>query len=85
MKIRIAVAAMAAILASFTIGHLAGQSEKNLNQKTLENLSTAMHGEALACAKFRFPEDRFSAATGTSTDGATEVVKYVFKVAMRDP
>jgi hypothetical protein len=34
---------------------------------------------------FRFPEDRFSAATDTSTDGATDVVKYVFKVAMRDP
>ena len=52
MKTKIAVTTAAVALASFTLGHVAAQVEAKLNEQTLANLSTAMHGEALAYAKY---------------------------------
>ena len=52
MKTKIVVSAAALALASFTAGHIAAQVEAKLNEQTLANLSTAMHGEALAYAKY---------------------------------
>ena len=36
----------------FTIGRMTAQSRPSVNQKTLDNLTTAMHGEAFASAKY---------------------------------
>ena len=47
MKIRIDAAAIAAVRRS-PQSSISGRSEMNLNQKTLETLSTAMHGEVVA-------------------------------------
>ena len=52
MKTKIAITTAAVALASFTIGHVVAQVEAKLNEQTLTNLSTAMHGEALASAKY---------------------------------
>ncbi len=52
MKLTIAITAVAVGLASFTIGHITGQNENHLNTQTLENLSTAMHGEGFAYVKY---------------------------------
>lgn len=52
MKTRIAFTITAVMIASFTIGYISAQSEKKLSEKTLANLSTAMHGEAFAYAKY---------------------------------
>jgi rubrerythrin len=40
------------IAAAFVIGGFAGEEHAKLNAKTKENLSTAMHGEAFAYAKY---------------------------------
>lgn len=50
MKTKITIAAVA--LASFTVGHVVAQVDVKLSEQTLANLSTAMHGEALAYAKY---------------------------------
>ena len=52
MKIRIALTVLALLIVSFTIGHVTAQSENKLSEKTLNNLSTAMHGEGFAYAKY---------------------------------
>ncbi len=52
MKTRIALTGLLLVIVSFTIGHVTAQSEKKLSEKTANNLSTAMHGEAFAYAKY---------------------------------
>jgi len=52
MKTKIAITTAAVALASFTIGNVAAQVEAKLNEQTLTNLSTAMHGEAFAYVKY---------------------------------
>ena len=52
MKTKLAIATLAVVATSFTIGHIVAQTEKKLSEKTAGNLSTAMHGEALAYAKY---------------------------------
>lgn len=52
MKTMIAITIAAVALASFTVGHVVAQVDVKLNEQTLANLSTAMHGEALAYAKY---------------------------------
>jgi rubrerythrin len=52
MKLKVAIPALAVVAVSFTIGHLVAQGEKKLNDQTLANLSTAMHGESLAYTKY---------------------------------
>jgi len=52
MKLKFAVPAVALVATSFTIGHLVAQSENKLNQQTVANLSTAMHGESFAYLKY---------------------------------
>ncbi|HEV2275297.1 MAG TPA: rubrerythrin family protein [Acidobacteriaceae bacterium] len=52
MKTKLGLAAFAIAIAFFLIGHIAAQQEKKLNEKTAQNLSTAMHGEAFAYAKY---------------------------------
>ena len=52
MKLKVAAALVAGIAVSFAMGHLVGQSEKKLNEQTMANLSTAMHGESLAYTKY---------------------------------
>lgn len=52
MKLKFVVPAVAAVALSFTIGHLIAQNENKLNEQTMANLSTAMHGESLAYTKY---------------------------------
>ena len=47
MKTKIIITIAAVALASFTVGHVVAQVDVKLNEQTLANLSTAMHGEAL--------------------------------------
>lgn len=51
---------LAALLAAvfFVIGRTTADTHPKLNQKTLENLSTAMHGEAFAFAKYTLYAER---------------------------
>jgi rubrerythrin len=52
MKLKLFFVASVLTIASFSIGHIAAQNEKKMNEQTLQNLSTAMHGEAFAYAKY---------------------------------
>lgn len=52
MKPRIVLSVVVLAIVFFMMGHITAQSEKKLSEKTLENLSTAMHGEAFAYAKY---------------------------------
>jgi|SRR5579875_203767 len=49
-KFAAALVAVAAIF--FIMGHATAQNESKLNEQTMRNLSTAMHGEAFAFAKY---------------------------------
>lgn len=53
MKFKIILFALTVAAAFFTIGRIVeAQQQAKLNPKTKENLSTAMHGEAFAYAKY---------------------------------
>jgi len=52
MKLTIAIPVAASLALSFAIGHVVAQSENKLNEQTMANLSTAMHGESLAYTKY---------------------------------
>lgn len=52
MKTKAYVAVLAAGTLLFVAGRMTARSNSNLSQKTQENLSTAMHGEAFAFAKY---------------------------------
>lgn len=73
MKTRFAIATIAVVATSFTIGQLIAQTEKKLSEKTTENLSTALHGEVLAYAKY------FLFAQHARKDGNTELALLLEK------
>jgi hypothetical protein len=52
MKTRVYIAILAAGALLFLAGRMTARSGSSLSQKTQENLSTAMHGEAFAFAKY---------------------------------
>lgn len=52
MKIKFSLFALIIAAAFFTFGRITGEEHAKLNPKTKENLSTAMHGEAFAYAKY---------------------------------
>ncbi len=52
MKIKFSLFALIVAAAFFALGHVTGEEHAKLNPKTKENLSTAMHGEAFAYAKY---------------------------------
>ena len=52
MKLKFSLFALIVAGAFFTLGLIAGEEHGKLNPKTKENLSTAMHGEAFAYAKY---------------------------------
>jgi rubrerythrin len=52
MKLRTFLLIVIAAVAFFAIGRVTADTNRTLNQKTLENLATAMHGEAFAYAKY---------------------------------
>lgn len=52
MKGKLVLLACVLTVAAFSVGHIAAQKEKKMNQQTLQNLSTAMHGEAFAYVKY---------------------------------
>ncbi len=52
MKIKFSLFALLIAAAFFTFGRITGEEHAKLNPKTQENLSTAMHGEAFAFAKY---------------------------------
>ena len=52
MKLKATFTALALAIVFFTIGHVTAQNEKKMSDKTMENLSTAMHGEAFAYVKY---------------------------------
>lgn len=75
MKIKYAIVTIAVVATSFTIGHILAQTEKKLSEQTTENLSTAMHGEALAYAKYLL------FAQHARKDGNTELALLLEKTA----
>ena len=52
MKIKFSLFALIIVAVFFTFGRITGEEHAKLNPKTKENLSTAMHGEAFAYAKY---------------------------------
>lgn len=58
MKLKFFFGAPVLIIASFFIGHIVAQNDKKMNEQTLHNLSTAMHGEAFAYAKYLLYADQ---------------------------
>lgn len=52
MKIKYAVAALLVAAAAFLMGRVTAESTTALHQETAGNLSSAMHGEAFAFAKY---------------------------------
>jgi rubrerythrin len=52
MKIRYIVVIILAAVAFFVLGRMTAENHTALNAKTAENLSSAMHGEAFAFAKY---------------------------------
>jgi len=52
MKTKFYIGAVVAGALLFAAGHMTARGSGSLNQKTQENLSTAMHGEAFAFAKY---------------------------------
>ncbi len=52
MKAKLFLVAGVVAIAFFTMGRLSAKDPAKLNPKTMENLSTAMHGEAFAYAKY---------------------------------
>jgi rubrerythrin len=52
MKAKVYIAIVAAGALLFLAGRMTARSSSSLSQKTQENLSTAMHGEAFAFAKY---------------------------------
>ncbi len=52
MKVRVAAVALVGVAAFFAIGSATARNQVRLSKATQENLSTAMHGEAFAYAKY---------------------------------
>jgi rubrerythrin len=52
MKFKFALTASLLAIVFISIGYIRAQSEKKPSEQTLHNLSTAMHGEAFAYAKY---------------------------------
>lgn len=52
MKIKVAAFLLVLAAGSFAVGRYSAQEQAKLKPQTLENLSTAMHGEAFAFAKY---------------------------------
>ena len=58
MKLTFFLGASVLTITSFFIGHTVAQNDKKMNEQTLQNLSTAMHGEAFAYAKYLLYADQ---------------------------
>ena len=52
MKIKLVFAALIVAVTFLTMELINAESEKTMNEQTMKNLSTAMHGEAFAYAKY---------------------------------
>lgn len=52
MKIKVVAFLLVLVAGSFAVGRYSAQEQAKLKPQTLENLSTAMHGEAFAFAKY---------------------------------
>lgn len=52
MKIKLIFAALIVAVMSLTVELINAESENKMNDQTMKNLSTAMHGEAFAYAKY---------------------------------
>jgi len=52
MKIRLVFATLIVAVTFLTVELIKAESEKTMNEQTMKNLSTAMHGEAFAYAKY---------------------------------
>jgi rubrerythrin len=52
MKIQILTGMLIVVAAVFMMGSLTARNGASMNKETMENLSTAMHGEAFAYAKY---------------------------------
>lgn len=52
MKIKVVLAALMVMMTLLTLELISAESEKKMNEQTMKNLSTAMHGEAFAYAKY---------------------------------
>ena len=58
MKVKVIIAASILTITFFAIGQITAQREKKMNEQTLQNLSTAMHGEAFAYVKYSLYAER---------------------------
>lgn len=52
MKIRLALATWIVAATFLTVGLIHAESEKKMNEQTMKNLTTAMHGEGFAYVKY---------------------------------
>lgn len=52
MKIKLVFTALIVVATFLTVELISAKSEKKMNEQTMKNLSTAMHGEAFAYAKY---------------------------------
>ncbi len=52
MKIKLVFAALILVVTFLTVEIINAESEKKMNEQTMKNLSTAMHGEAFAYVKY---------------------------------
>jgi rubrerythrin len=52
MKIRVVFATLIVAVTLLSVQLIIAESEKKMNEQTMKNLSTAMHGEAFAYAKY---------------------------------
>lgn len=58
MKIKVAAFLLVLVAGSFAVGRYSAQEQAKVKPQTLENLSTAMHGEAFAFAKYMLYAER---------------------------
>ncbi|HVA72039.1 MAG TPA: rubrerythrin family protein [Candidatus Limnocylindrales bacterium] len=75
MKTKLYIGAVLAGSLLFIAGHMTARGEGSMNQKTQENLLTAMHGEAFAHAKYLLY------AKQARRDGHTELANLFTKAA----
>ena len=77
MKAKLFLVAGFVAIAFFTMGRLSAKDPAKLNPKTMENLSTAMHGEAFAYAKYLLYADHARKAGNT---GLADLFEQTAKV-----
>lgn len=78
MKTKLAILVLVTGAAFFALGRMTAYEQAKLHEKTLENLSTSMHGEAFAYAKYLLFAEQ------ARTSGNTELADLFEKTAKQE-